>query len=177
MLAQDKLAHKAPQKNSPIARINLGSTTDSIFIIQSLLAAIIKDCAPISVEANVVMAKLKQEIIFLENKNSISDAEFFSINNQFYLALPQVKKFQGLTKIILKEKLRVDRIIRLALSQQESYKPILGVYKNILEGIQSNHMRIALNAVSEFADVMKDYAYKVEKTYPDTLQKHVREHV
>lgn len=167
MLNQDKLARRVPHGIAPISRIDLGSTIDSIFIIKSLLAAIIKDCASIPAETEVAISKLKQEIDSLETKEFISVAEFFAIDNQFYLALSQVKKFQRLTKIIIEEKLHVDRIIRLAVNQQECCKPIIGLYRNILDGIQSNSLEKALTALGELASVMEGYSLRVEKYYPD----------
>lgn len=167
MLAQDKVVQIVPQSVTTISKLDLSSAVDSIFIIKSLLVAIVKDCAFISIETELAISKLKPEIISLKNQDRISDLDFFHIDEQFYLVLSNIKGFERLANIILKEKLHIDRILRLCLKQQESYKPIIRIYGDVLDSIQSNNSKTASDSLGELADILKENAFKAKKHYPE----------
>lgn len=171
LLAQDKLVHIIPQRVTTIAKLNLSATIDSIFIINSLLAAIIKDTMPVSGEIEVAIAKLEREMVSLEKADLVEDDDFFNIDHQFYLLLCKIKNFQRLTNLIFKEKIHIDRAMRLALKQQESCKPIIIFYRKILGSIRSGNRETALNALFELAKKFENYSFRAEKSYPEYFQR------
>lgn len=166
MLAKSNFI-QCSQDVAKISKVDLNGTIDSIFIIKSLLIALVKDFPPISRNTSIAVLELMQEITYLENKDSISDAEFFHIDTNFYVILTNMKGFRRLASIILKEKLRVDRTFRLFVKGKESYIPILRVYNAILCGIQSNHSESSLSALSELSELLKAKAISAKQNYPD----------
>lgn len=165
MLAQDEVI-KTTQAISTISTLDLNRAIDSIFIVQALLIAIVNDY-PTSIETDEAVKKLTQEITLLENTEGVTDIKFSYIDNQFYDALSNAKGFQRLAAIISKEKLHIDRIIRLFVRKQESYKAIITTYKNVLHGIQLNNATIASNALFDLAEILKEHTFAAEKYYPE----------
>lgn len=168
MLAQDQLI-QFPRTISSIQTLDLNRAIDSIFIIQALLVAIVKDCT-ISVEMERDIRKLKQEITFLENTDRVTDLNFSHIDGQFYCLLSNAKGFQRLANIIAKEKSHIDRIIKLFVQRQESYKLIVNVYKNVLNGIQFKNTVTATNALLYLAKILEEHVVSAEQKYPEYFQ-------
>lgn len=166
MLAQGGFIQCSPDV-AKISKLDSSSTIDSIFIIRSLLIAIVKDCPPISSNTHIAILKLTQEIHQLEHKASISGAEFFHIDTQFYLILTNIKGFHRLASIILKEKLRLDRTLRLFVKGKEGYLPILRVYGAVLNGIQSGHPQKSSRALGELSELLKEAVATAKQKYPD----------
>lgn len=167
LLAQDKLVTVFPQRITTISKLDVRTTIDSIFIIKSLLAAIIKDPVPIPAETAVAIAKLEQEIARFEKEDWIKDDDFFEIDHQFYLLICKLKPFQRLTNIIFKEKIHIDRVIRLALNQQEDCRTIIVYYKQVLGGIKSGSKETTLHSLEQLAKTVEDYSLRAEKYYPE----------
>ena len=167
LLAQDKLITVFPQRITTISKLDMRTTIDSIFIIKSLLAAIIKDPVPISAEMEVAIAKLEQEIACFEKEDGIKDDEFFEIDHQFYLLICKLKPFQRLTNIIFKEKIHIDRVIRLALKQQDDCKTIIFYYRQVLGGIRSGNREATLHSLEKLAKTVEYYSLRTEKYYPE----------
>lgn len=170
LLAQDKLVHIIPQRATTICKLNLGATIDSIFIIQSLLAAIMKDCMPIPAGVEKEISRLEQDLIKLDQKDTIEEDDFFDIDHQFYLTLCRARNFQRLTTIIFKEKIHIDRALRLVLKQQESCKPIISFYRQIFTGIREKNTESALMGLCGLANTLEDYSIKAEQYFPQYFQ-------
>lgn len=167
MLAHNTLIKVVPHPVTSIPTLDFDNIIGSIFLIKSLLLAIIKEYTPTSEETAITIATLRQEIFSLEKKDKIYDIDFARIDTQFYLVLSQQHELKQLTKLMLKEKLHVDRMLRLFLRHEEEYKPIIRIYEDILSSIQLNNITSASNALCELAKTLEEYAFKAEKYYPE----------
>lgn len=169
MLAKNNFIHRF-HGVAKISKLDLNSTIDSIFIIESLLSAIVKDCSPVSGDTAVAVSKLMQDIWLLEKKDSISDADFFYIDKNFYAILTDIHGFHRVANIILKEKLHLDRTFRLFVKGKESYTPILRAYGAILCGVQENHSKKSLHALCELSELLKQRVMTAKQSYPEFFQ-------
>ncbi len=165
MLAKHELV-QPPQPIAPLPTLDLNRAIDSIFIIQSLLIAIAKECV-ISIETDKEISKLKQEITFLENIGHVTNLNFSYIDSQFYFLLSNANGFQRLATIISKEKSHIDRFIRLFVRRQESYKLIINAYKNVLHGIQIKNATTATSALFNLGKIIKEHMLTAEENYPE----------
>lgn len=166
LLVHDKLIKNVQHPVTSISTFDFGNIIDSIFLIKSLLLALVKECGPIPKEIELIK-KLKQEIFSLEKEDRISYFDFANIDNQFYFVLYQQKESERLTAIILKEKFHIDRVLRIFLRQEERYKPIIKIYGNILNSIQSNNLTSASNALGELAKNLEEHVLRAKIYNPE----------
>lgn len=107
------------------------------------------------------------EILYLENKDTISDVDFFYIDTHFYLILTNIKGFHRVANIIVKEKSQVDRVLRLFMSGTESYMSIIRIYSQILCGVQSDNTQKSLSALGELYDLIKECMASAKSRHPE----------
>lgn len=167
MLAHHKLIKIAPHPITSVPTLNFDNIIGSIFLVKSLLLAVLKECSPISKEAGIKISALKQEIDALRKQGKFSYTDFAHIDSQFYAILYKQNEFQGLNKIIAKEKLYLDRMLRLFLKHEEDCKSIIRFYERILGAMQSNNVVLASSELCELARALEEYAFKAEKYYPE----------
>lgn len=158
---------KRSQYITKLSKLEFNTAIDSIFIIKSLLIAILKDCGSISGDNKAAISKLMHEILYLENKDTISDVDFFYIDTHFYLILTNIKGFHRVANIIVKEKSQVDRVLRLFMSGTESYMSIIRIYSQILCGVQSDNTQKSLSALGELYDLIKECMASAKSRHPE----------
>ncbi len=161
MINQNELIQTTPQQLAATSTTATSGATDSIFIVKSLLSAVIKDYLPASDEAVVAMSKLRQEITILLGEDNISYSYFAYIDTQFYLMLSMLKGYHRLAMLILNEKRHIDVAIGDAIKTQENYKKIFMAYANILDGIQSNNYNEASRALGELSKTLRTLMLKI----------------
>ena len=157
----------APQKVTSIMQFDPVPTLDSIFMVKSLLVAIVKDCAPISDELATTILALRKDITNLQTTTHISEFDFSSIDTEFYAILARLKDYQRLTKIIFEQKLPIERVIRQSLKQGQSCIPILRLYDDVLTSIQSHNPALATHKLFELANILEVYTAKVGSYYSE----------
>lgn len=170
MLAQDKLVQIIPQRVTTIARLDLANIQDSLFIIESLLVAVIKDSLPLEPEKNNQVAKLQQAMLALTQAAQIPSAEFHELTEQFYWVLSGVKGYERLTKMIFREKVHLDRVLRLSLQKQADYREICTACAQVLESVQSNQLAASLTALSTLMRVFESCSHRARSNHAELFQ-------
>jgi len=158
---QHELYQPALQPFASATKANSGGAYESIFIVKSLLSAIIKDYLSDPDEAGLTLSKLRQEIAVLLADEKISYSYFSYIDAQFYLMLSMLKGFHRLTMLILNEKRHIDMAIGDAIRTQENYQKLFRLYANILDAILANNHNQASSSVSELAKLLSSLTLKV----------------
>jgi DNA-binding GntR family transcriptional regulator len=166
LLAQDKLVQIIPQRCTTICKLELGNILDSIFIVKSILIAIVKDVAPEHIAKELTIPQLRKNLLAIENGGGFSDIDFFKIDHQFYLTLSGLSGFPRLNKIIFKEKLNIDRTLRLSVEQQRDYLPIARIYGKVIDTLLSGAADKSIKALCELASTLETYANIAIKNHP-----------
>lgn len=166
LLEQDKLVQIIPQRRTTICKLDLGDILDSIFIVRSILIAVVKDVLSQPGETELAVMPLRENLSAIENGTTFSDADFFKVNHQFYLGLSELSGFQRLNKIVFKEKLNIDRALRLSLAKQKDYLPIARLYGKVLDGLLSGDAGKPINALCELANTLEQCANLAMKNNP-----------
>lgn len=166
LLAQDNLVHVIPQRCTTICKLELGNILDSIFIIRSISIAIIKDVKPEHIAKDLTIPQLRKSLLAIENNNLCSDFDFFKIDHQFYLALCRLSEFPRLNEIIFKEKINIDRTLRLSSERHRDYMPIARAYGKVIENLQLGAADKSIKTLCELASTLETYANAAIKNHP-----------
>lgn len=166
LLSQDKLVQVIPQRCTTICKLELGNILDSIFIIRSILIAIVKDVSSTHIEKELVLAQLRTNILAIENDKNFSDVDFFKVDHHFYLTLSGLSGFPRLNKIIFKEKLNIDRTLRLSAKRQVDYIAIAKLYGKIIDTLLAGAPDKSIKALCELASLLETYANTAIKNHP-----------
>lgn len=170
LLAQDKLIQIIPQRRTTICKLELGNILDSIFIIRSILIAVVKDTLLQPLENEAIIRQLRENLSALETGSNHSELEFFKADHQFYLILSGLNGFKRLNKIIFKEKLNIDRILRLSTSKRQDYPIIAKLYGKVLDGIVSGDFEKPIKALCELASALEEHAHLAAKNHPELFK-------
>jgi len=166
LLAQDKLVQVIPQRCTTICKLELGNILDSIFIVRSILIAIIKDMQLEHIEKELTISRLKEILLVVENTNEFSEMDFFKVDHHFYLALSGLSGFPRLNKIIFKEKLNIDRTLRLSVGRLGNYIDIARLYGKVIDTLLSSAPDKSIKALCELASLLETYAHIAIKNHP-----------
>ncbi len=166
LLAQDNLVQIIPQRCTTICKLELASILDSIFIIRSILIAILKDVQSSNIEKCLAVTHLRDKMLALENCIVFSEDEFFAADHHFYLTLSGLNGFPRLNKIIFKEKLNIDRTLRLSDRRRSDYLPIAKLYRLVLDGLIIGAADKSIKAICELANTLEKYARAAAKNHP-----------
>lgn len=169
-LAQDNLIQIIPQRCTTICKLDLGSILDSIFIIRSILIAIVKDVHSQHIEAELTISQLRESLLLIESGASFSELDFFKVDHNFYLTLSGLNGFPRLNKIIFKEKLNIDRTLRLSAERRGDYISIARLYRQVIEGLTSGAPEKSIKAICEMANTLGAYANLAKKNHPSLFQ-------
>jgi hypothetical protein len=161
VINQYELIQPFPRQLAATSTIPTGGAIDSLFIVNSLLSAVIKDCLPAPDETSVAISKLRQEIIILLEEDNVSYSYFAYVDTQFYLMLSMLKGYHRLAMLILSEKRHIDMAIGDAIKTQENYKAIFRCYANILDGIRSNNYHETSMALGELSKTLRTLMLKI----------------
>lgn len=170
LLAQDNLVQIVPQRCTTICKLDLGNILDSIFIVRSILIAIVKDLHSEHIAKELTIPQLRKTLLTIENGDGFSDFDFFKIDHHFYLILSGLSGFPRLNKIIFKEKLNIDRTLRLSAGRQGDYIPIARIYGKVLDTLQSGAADKSIKALCELASVLEKYANLAIKNHPSLFK-------
>jgi len=165
-LEQDKLIQVASPSEATVVKLDANTIAEAIFIIKSIISAIISVYSP--VENEKLISALKDRICLL--KNNISTDEFFNLDNQFYLTLSQLAGFPGVTDILFKERLHIERVLRLSFRAKSGYQTLVSVYMKVLLGMESNQPAVALMAVTDMVCILEQHAAMAKNNYPEFFQ-------
>lgn len=166
LLAQDKLVQIIPQKCTTICKLDLVSILDSIFIVRSILIAIAKDVPLEQINKDSTIPQLRKNLLTIENDKNFLDVDFFKFDHQFYLTLSLLSGFPRLNKIIFKEKLNIDRTLRLSVTRRGDYVAIARLYGKILDALLSGASDRSIKAFCELANLLETYANMAKKNHP-----------
>lgn len=166
LLAQDKLVQIIPQRYTTICKLELGNILDSIFIIRSILIAVVKDVHSQQIETELTIPQLRDNLLAIENGTGFSTLDFFKVDYHFYLVLTGLNGFPRLNKIIFKEKMNIDRTLRLSIERLGDYIPIAKLYGKILDGLLSGATDKSIKAICELANILEEYANTAMKNHP-----------
>lgn len=166
LLAQDNLVHVIPQKCTTISKLELGNILDSIFIVRSILIAIVKDANSEHIAKELTIPQLRKNLLAIENGEGFSDFDFFKIDHHFYLTLSELSGFPRLNKIIFKEKVNIDRTLRLSAGRERDYIPIAKIYGKVLDNLLSGTTDKSIKALCELASTLETYAKVAIKNHP-----------
>jgi len=166
LLAQDNLVQIIPQRCTTICKLELGNILDSIFIVRSILIAIVKDVHSEHIAKDLTVPQLRKRLLAIEHGGDFSDFDFFKIDHHFYLTLTELSGFPRLNKIIFKEKLNIDRTLRLSAERQGDYIPIAKIYGKVLDTLLSGAADKSIKALCELASVLETYANLAKKNHP-----------
>ena len=170
LLAQDKLVQIIPQRCTTICKLELGNILDSIFIVRSILIAVVKDVHAQHIENEPTIIQLKENLSALENGGAFSDADFFQADHLFYLTLSGLNGFPRLNKIIFKEKLNIDRTLRLSIGRRGDYIAIAKLYGKVLDGMLAGAPDKSIKAICEISDALEKYANMAVKCHPSLFK-------
>lgn len=170
LLAQDNLVQIIPQRCTTICKLELGNILDSIFIVRSILIAVVKDVHSQHLEKELTITQLRESLSVLENGSAFSDADFFKADNHFYLALSGLNGFPRLNKIIFKEKLNIDRTLRLSIGRRSDYISIAKLYGKVLDGLLAGATDKSIKAICELASTLEKYANMAVKHHPSLFK-------
>jgi len=170
LLAQDKLVQIIPQRCTTICKLELGNILDSIFIVRSILIAVVKDVHAQHIEKELTITQLKENLSALENGGAFSDADFFQADHNFYLTLSGLNGFPRLNKIIFKEKLNIDRTLRLSIGRRGDYIAIAKLYGKVLDGMLAGAPDKSIKAICEISDALEKYANMAVKCHPSLFK-------
>jgi len=166
LLSQDKLVQVIPQRCTTICKLELGNILDSIFIIRSILIAIVKDVHSAHIEKELPLAQLRANLLAIENDKNFSDVDFFKVDHHFYLTLSGLSGFPRLNKIIFKEKLNIDRTLRLSVKRQVDYITIAKLYGKVIDTLLAGAPDKSIKALCELANLLETYANTAIKNHP-----------
>ncbi len=166
-LAQDNLVQIIPQHSTTIRKLELANILDSIFIIRSILIAILKDFHSHSIENTLAVTHLRDKLITIEKCIVFYEDDFFAADYHFYLTLSGLNGFPRLNKIIFKEKLNIDRTLRLSVKRRSDYIPIATLYRLVLDGLISGTADKSIKAICELATTLEKYARAAAKNHPN----------
>jgi DNA-binding GntR family transcriptional regulator len=170
LLEQDNLIQIIPQRCTTICKLDLPSILDSIFIVRSILIAIVKEALLQPLENKPMLLQLRECLSAMENGVNYSNYEFFKVDHQFYSALAELNGFQRLNKIILKEKINIDRTLRLSLGDRGDYVSISRIYVKVIDGLLSGDFDKPIKALFELASALEVYANQAIKKYPSLFK-------
>lgn len=170
LLAQDKLIQIIPQRCTTICKLDLGHILDSIFIIRSILIAVVKDALSTPIEKRLTISQLRERLLSIENGIGFSDIEFFKVDHLFYQTLSELNGFQRLNKIVFKEKMNIDRTLRLSLKKPDDYRTIVRLYGRVMDGLLENEYDKSIKALCELASLLEGHAKLAKKNYPHIFQ-------
>lgn len=165
-LAQDNLIQIIPQKCTTICKLDLGDILDSIFIVRSVLIAVIKDVHSQNIEQDVAILPLRDSLLRMETGAGFTELDFFNADHHFYLTLSGLNGFPRLNKIISKEKLNIDRTLRLSMGRRADYITIARLYRRVLDGLLSGASDKSIKAMCEMASTLEAYAKLAKKNNP-----------
>lgn len=166
LLAQDNLVQIIPQRCTTICKLQLASILDSVFIVRSILIAVLKDVHEQSIEKTLTVTQLREKMLTLENCIVFSEDDFFKADHLFYVTLSGLNGFPRLNKIIFKEKLNIDRTLRLSVKRRSDYLPIAKLYRLVLDGLISGATDKSIKAICELARTLEKYAHAAAKNHP-----------
>lgn len=173
LLAQDKLVRIIPQRYTTICKLELGNILDSIFIVRSILIAVVKDVHSQQIEKELTISQLRDNLSVIENSTEFSNLDFFKVDYHFYLTLAGLNGFPRLNKIIFKEKMNIDRTLRLSIERPSDYIPIARLYGQILDGLLSGATDKSIKAICELANTLEGYANIAMKNYPRLFKQNI----
>lgn len=166
LLEQDKLVQIIPQRCTTICKLDLVSILDSIFIVRSILIAVVKDVNSQHIEKEPIIAQLRESLSALEGGTAFSDEDFFKADQHFYLALSGLNGFPRLNKIIFKEKINIDRTLRLSIGRRADYIAIAKLYRSVLDGMLAGAPEKSIKAICELSGTLDKYANVAVKFHP-----------
>lgn len=169
-LAQDNLIQIIPQRCTTICKLELGNILDSIFIIRSILIAVVKDVHSQHIEEELTISQLRESLLTIESGASFSDLDFFKVDHHFYLTLSGLNGFPRLNKIIFKEKLNIDRTLRLSVERRGDYISIARLYRKVIDGLLSGAPEKSIKAICEMASTLGIYANLAKKNHPSLFK-------
>lgn len=170
LLAQDNLIQIIPQRRTTICKLDLGYILDSIFITRSILIAVVKDALLTPMVKKIVIEQLREVLSSAEKSIVFTDADFFRVDHQFYQALSELNGFQRLNKIIFKEKVNIDRTLRLSLTTREERMTIVSLYGKITDGLLVDNPHKSIKALCDLAITLEAYAHQAKKNHPNWFQ-------
>lgn len=170
LLAQDKLVQIIPQRCTTICKLDLGNILDSIFIVRSILIAVVKDVNLQHIEKQLTITQLRESLTAFENGTVFSDADFFNADHNFYLTLSGLNGFPRLNKIIFKEKLNIDRTLRLSIGRRGDYIAIAKLYGKVLDGMLAGAPEKSIKAICEISVTLEKYANMAVKCHPSLFK-------
>lgn len=166
LLSQDKLVQVIPQRCTTICKLELGNILDSIFIVRSILIAIVKDVHLAYLDKALPLSQLRENLLALEKNNHFSEVDFFKLDHDFHLTLSELSGFPRLNKIIFKEKLNIDRTLRLSVKRQADYITILRIYGNVIDTLLAGAPDKSIKALCELASMLETCANAAVKNHP-----------
>jgi len=98
------------------------------------------------------------------NKN-LSDFDFYYRDAQFYLILSKASGFDRVTHIIAREKLHIERVLRLSLKSHLDFDSIKYFNQGILEGMKSQQATTSRRYVLELADELERRVILAKQRY------------
>ncbi|PUA29915.1 MAG: hypothetical protein B0W54_05065 [Cellvibrio sp. 79] len=170
LLAQDKLVQIIPQRCTTICKLDLANILDSIFIVRSVLIAVVKDVHAQHIEKELTVTQLRESLLILEGGDIFSDADFFKADHHFYLTVSGLNGFPRLNKIIFKEKLNIDRTLRLSIGRRGDYIAIAKLYGKVLDGLLAGAPDKSIKAICEISDTLEKYANMAVKCHPSLFK-------
>lgn len=170
LLSQDQLVQVIPQRCTTICKLDLGSILDSIFIVRSILIAVVKDVHAQHLEKELTITQLRESLLAIESGSVFSDADFFKVDHNFYLALSGLNGFPRLNKIIFKEKLNIDRTLRLSIGKRADYIAIAKLYGSVLDGLVAGASDKSIKALCELATMLEKFANMAIKFHPSLFK-------
>lgn len=170
LLEQDKLVQIIPQRCTTICKLELGNILDSIFIVRSILIAVVKDVHSQNIEKELTITQLRESLSALEDGAVFSDADFFKADHHFYLTLSGLNGFPRLNKIIFKEKLNIDRTLRLSIGRRSDYIAIAKLYGKVLDGLLAGAPDKSIKAICEISGTLEKYANIAMKCHPSLFK-------
>lgn len=166
LLEQDNLIQIIPQRSTSVCKLDLAKILDSIFIVRSVLIALVKDASLQPIQNRNQLAELREKLLSIENGGNFSKPDFFKNDQQFYSALAELNGFQRLNQMIFKEKLNIDRILRLSLAKRGDYLAMARNYRRVLDGVLCGDFERPIKALCELADVLENYARQASNNHP-----------
>ena len=170
LLEQDNLVQIFPQRCTTICKLELTNILDSIFIVRSILIAIIKDLDLHQTDIKKTIVQAKEHLVTIDSDVKFSDLDFFKADNHFYSTLTGLNGFPRLNQIIFNAKLNIDRTLRLSIGRRADYIAISKLYDRVLDGLIEDAADKSIKAICELSSLLENHANIAVKVHPSLFK-------
>lgn len=170
-LSQEGLVTIKPLRGSYISKIDQERTLTSIFIIKSLMQAIVRTNPANASQWNSDSITEMRSVISLmvqALKNGDTE-EFYRLDNKFHLILSELVSFKRVSNMISSERIHLERVLRLVNRESCDFQAMIDSNVKILTGIENTDPEIFNEGVFQIFRRIEESIDLIKDRYQDYL--------